>query len=97
MISRRILRIKVLQTIYSYYQNGGTDIADLLLIAVKPEYQNRGVNSLLFTDLIPVYIKRKYKWAESNMELETNDKVLQQWSSFTVNQNKRRRAYIKKI
>ena len=27
MISRRILRIKVLQTIYSYYQNGGTDIA----------------------------------------------------------------------
>ena len=77
--------------------NGGTDIVDLLLIAVKPEYQNRGVNSLLFTDLIPVYIKRKYKWAESNMELETNDKVLQQWSYFTVNQNKRRRAYIKKI
>ncbi len=28
---------------------------DLLLVAVKPEYQNKGVNALLFSDLIPVY------------------------------------------
>ena len=30
---------------------------DLLLVAVKPEYQNKGVNALLFSDLIPVYQK----------------------------------------
>ena len=28
---------------------------DLLLVAVKPEYQNKGINALLFSDLIPVY------------------------------------------
>ncbi len=45
------------------------DTVDLLLVAVKPEYQSKGVNALLFTDLIPVYIKNGYRWAESNLEL----------------------------
>lgn len=76
---------------------GGTNVVDLLLIAVKPEYQNRGVNSLLFNDLIPVYIKQKYKWAESNPELELNEKVRQQWAYFEVDENKLRRAFTKKI
>ncbi|MDE6772180.1 MAG: N-acetyltransferase, partial [Muribaculaceae bacterium] len=36
---------------------GKNDRVDLLLVAVKPEYQNKGVNALLFQDLIPYYIK----------------------------------------
>ena len=48
---------------------GKSDAVDLLLIAVKPEYQNKGVNALLFADLIPYYIKNGYKHAESNPEL----------------------------
>ena len=43
---------------------------DLLLVAVKPEYQNKGVNALLFSDLIPVYQKLGFIFAESNPELE---------------------------
>ena len=43
---------------------------DLLLVAVKPEYQNKGVNALLFSDLIPVYQQLGFKYAESNPELE---------------------------
>ena len=39
---------------------------DLLLVAVKPEYQNKGVNALLFSDLIPVYQQLGFKYAESN-------------------------------
>ena len=76
---------------------GNTNVVDLMLIAVKPEYQNHGINSLLFADLIPVYIKQKYEWAESNPELESNEKVRQQWAYFDVDENKLRRAFTKKI
>ena len=73
------------------------DIVDLMLIAVKPEYQNKGVNSLLFTDLIPCFNEYGYKVAESNRELELNSKVLKQWEYFETDQHKRRRAYTKEI
>lgn len=70
---------------------------DLLLVAVHPEYQNKGVNALLFSDLIPVYQKLGFIFAESNPELEVNEKVQAQWSYFHTEQHKRRRAFIKKI
>ena len=73
------------------------DVVDLMLIAVKPEYQNKGVNSLLFTDLIPCFNENGYKYAESNRELELNSKVLKQWEYFEREQHKRRRAYTKEI
>ena len=73
------------------------DVVDLMLIAVKPEYQNKGVNSLIFNDLIPVFNAHGYKYAESNHELELNTKVLQQWDYFETEQHKRRRAYTKEI
>ncbi len=70
---------------------------DLLLVAVKPEYQNKGVNALLFADLVPVYMQLGFEWAESNPELEQNGKVQAQWDYFKTEQHKRRRAYIKDI
>jgi GNAT superfamily N-acetyltransferase len=70
---------------------------DLLLVAVKPEYQNKGVNALLFSDLIPVYQKLGFIFAESNPELELNGKVQAQWEYFETKQHKRRRAFVKKI
>ena len=70
---------------------------DLLLVAVKPEYQNKGVNALLFSDLIPVYQKLGFIFAESNPELELNGKVQAQWDYFKTEQHKRRRAFIKEI
>lgn len=76
---------------------GKNDRVDLLLVAVHPEYQNKGVNSLLFQDLLPYYIKYGYKYAESNPELETNAKVQNQWEVFHPRQHRRRRSYTKKI
>lgn len=76
---------------------GKNDIVDLMLIAVKPEYQSKGVNSLIFCDLIPNFIANGYKCAESNPELEANDKVQKQWEYFDFKQHKRRRAYTKEI
>ncbi|HRF67800.1 MAG TPA: N-acetyltransferase [Muribaculum sp.] len=73
------------------------DTVDLLLVAVKPEYQSKGVNALLFTDLIPVYIKNGYRWAESNPELAENENVQQQWKFFERRQHRRRTAFRKDI
>lgn len=74
-----------------------TDTVDLLLIAVKPEYQSKGVNALLFADLIPRYNKNGYVQAESNVELEGNANVQKQWEYFERTQHKRRRCYKKSI
>ncbi len=77
---------------------GKTDVVDLLLVAVKPEYQSRGVNALIFADLIPRYIKNGYKFAESNLELEGNESCVQkQWEYFERRRHRRRRAYRKDL
>lgn len=70
---------------------------DLLLVAVKPEYQNKGVNALLFSDLIPVYQQLGFEYAESNPELEQNGKVQAQWDYFRTEQHKRRRCFVKSL
>jgi len=76
---------------------GHTDVVDLLLVAVKPEYQSKGVNALIFCDLIPAYIANGYKYAESNLELEGNENVQKQWEYFERRQHRRRRAWKKDL
>lgn len=76
---------------------GKNDRVDLLLVAVHPDYQNKGVNALMFQDLVPQFIKYGYKYAESNPEMETNAKVQSQWEYFKTRQHRRRRSYSKKI
>lgn len=70
-------------------------ILDLLLVGVKPEYQSKGVNALLFYDLVPIYQQMGFEYGESNPELEVNKKVQAQWSAFESVQHKRRRAFRK--
>lgn len=69
------------------------EMLDLLLIGVHPDYQSKGVNALIFADLIPVYQQMKFRYAESNPELEVNENVQKQWQYFDVQQHKRRRCY----
>ena len=76
---------------------GVNDRVDLLLVAVAPAYQNKGVNALLFQDLIPQFIKYGYKYAESNPEMETNSKVQSQWEFFNRRQHRRRRSFFKNL
>lgn len=76
---------------------GKNDRVDLLLVAVHPDYQNKGVNSLLFQDLVPQYIRHGYVYAESNPEMETNNKVQSQWELFEPRQHRRRRSYAKNL
>lgn len=72
-------------------------VLDLLLVGVRPDYQGKGVNALLFTDLIPVYQQLGFEYAETNPELELNDKVQSQWQYFHTEQHKRRRCFTSPI
>lgn len=76
---------------------GKNDTVDLLLVAVRPDLQGKGVNALLFTDLIPVFIKNGYKWAESNLELADNESVQQQWKFFERRLHRKRSVFRKAI
>ena len=70
---------------------------DMLLIAVRPEWQSRGVNALFFKDLLPIFISEGYDWCETSVELETNDKIHQQWIYFERRIHKRRRCWKKNL
>lgn len=74
-----------------------TKIVDLLLIGVLPEYRPKGVNALIFNDLIPRYIKYGIEWGETQVELETNEGVQSQWGPVERVMHKRRKCYKKAI
>ena len=74
-----------------------SDVAELLLIGVRPDYRNKGVNAVLISDIFRKYHEMGVKFAESNAELETNTNVRQQFSSFETDWCKKRRCYIKKL
>ena len=73
------------------------DTLELLLIGVKPEWQSRGVNSLVFVDLLKRVKKMGFKYAETNANLETNTKVQAMWSIFEKEQHKKRWVFGKEI
>ena len=74
-----------------------TQTTEMMLVAVKPEYQGKGAVALIFADIIPVHYQLGYRYSESNPELETNTKVQAQWEYFERENHKRRRAYTKKL
>ena len=70
---------------------------DLLLIGIRPDYQNHAVNALVFVDLFKNYKKMGFKYAETNANLETNTKVQAMWASFEKEQHKKRWVFGKEI
>lgn len=74
-----------------------SDIIDLLLVAVLPEYQNKGVNAMLFADLIPISKEMGFKFGETHPQLETNDKSQGQWAYLDAVVHKQRRCFQKEL
>lgn len=74
-----------------------TNIVDLLLMGVLPEYRSKGANALMFADLIPRYQAYGFEWGESQVEMETNEGVQSQWDALNPVMHKKRKCYIKKI
>ena len=73
------------------------EIIDLGLIAVEPEYMNRGVSTIFSTELIKMLRRDNIKYAETNLNLESNFAIQNQWKRFKEVKHKRRRAFVKKL
>ncbi len=74
-----------------------SDTVELMLIGVDPEYQNKGINAIIFQTLIERYNQLGFVWANTDYMLETNTKVLAEWKSMEHKLSKRRRCYTKAL
>lgn len=72
-------------------------VMDLGLVAVRPEYQNSGLNAVLMDIIMEMLTSGMVEHCETNLNLETNTAVMAQWKYFNARQHKRRRAYVKEI
>lgn len=70
---------------------------DLLLIAVRPDYQDKGVTSMIFNEMTPHFAKYGIQRVETTAILETNYKSLANFADYDHIQHKRRRAFIKEL
>ncbi len=73
------------------------DTLDLLLIAVRPEYRNTGINAMLMDKILKGCHEIGIRYAETGPQLELNEKVQHQWNMFTYKNHKRRRCFIKQL
>ena len=73
------------------------DTLDLLLIGVRPDYQNKGVPTLVICDLIETFNRLGFRYAESNANLETNTSIQSLWGPFEKEQHKKRWVFGKDI
>ena len=73
------------------------DRLDLLLTAVRPDMQNRGLGAILMLETWRTAATRGITLAEAVPQLETNPKVRAQWENFEARQHKRRRCYVKAL
>lgn len=73
------------------------DTLDLLLIGVRPDYQNKGINSIMILDLVERYNRFGFRYAETNAMLETNAKIHAMFEPFEKEVHKRRWVFGKDI
>ncbi|MBQ9392516.1 MAG: GNAT family N-acetyltransferase [Oscillospiraceae bacterium] len=73
------------------------DTIDLLLIAVDPKYQGKGVNAAVINKVMRGAVAMGITHAETGPMLETNEKVQDQWKDVPLERHKRRRCFLKKL
>lgn len=66
---------------------------EMALIAVKPEYKNAGLNSIMINRIMANIIEDGVERIESNPMLESNLSIQQQWKPFPYDVVKRRQTY----
>jgi hypothetical protein len=71
------------------------DTIDLYLNGVLPEWQNKGVHSLYYSEMNKAYIRNNIKTAISNPQLESNTHAISAWKSYEKELYLRRRCYRK--
>ncbi len=70
---------------------------EMAIVAVRPDYQKLGINSIVFNRILQNVIDDKIQKIESNPELVTNIAVQSQWKTLEHNLIKRRKTYVKSI
>lgn len=73
------------------------EVLELCLVAIHPDYQNKGINALFLTHMYKNAKQSGIKCCETNLNLETNHEVMAQWKNFNARNHKIRRCYKKQI
>jgi len=73
------------------------EVIDFYLAGIGKKYRGIGVDLLMVIQIIKTAMKKGFKYAESNPELEDNKKVQAQWKYYNPTLHKKRRIYKKKI
>lgn len=73
------------------------DRANFYLIGIHPDYQRRGVTSIIFKEIWKLFRQKGVKYLETNPELEENKSVQLLWQDYNPVNHKRRRTYSLKI
>lgn len=71
--------------------------ANFYLIGIHPEYQRRGVTSIIFKEIWRNFSSKGVKILETNPELEENKSVQVLWQDYNPVNHKRRRTYSMKV
>lgn len=72
-------------------------VLDLGLIGVLPEYRRNGIGSALIAKVMDVLENGGIEYCETNLNLEDNESIQNQWKAFDCVLHKRRRCYVKTI
>jgi len=72
-------------------------ILDLALVGVDPEYANRGISTIITASLARMLQEDGVEFAETNLCLEDNYSIQNQWKRFNCVIHKRRRSYVKSL
>lgn len=73
------------------------DRANFYLIGIHPDYQRRGVTSMIFKEIFDTFKKKGVRFLETNPELEENKSIQVLWQDYNPVNHKRRRTYSMKI
>lgn len=72
-------------------------VLDFALIGVDPAYANRGVPAVLLGKTQEYLAMAGIEYAETNLNLETNQSVQNLWKNFESIQHKRRRSFVRSL
>ena len=71
------------------------DKVAMYLIGIHPEYQGKGVPSILFYEMANVFYKNGIRSLETNPELEDNLEIQQLWKKYNPRLHKKRATFVK--
>lgn len=73
------------------------DTCEFVLIGVHPDYQRKGITSIIFREAFKVFKKNNIKYLETNPELVGNQNVQALWADYNPELHKKRKTFRKNI